>query len=95
MSAASGIIGGVLGLALLEVVVSDQGTAGRVGGLFTTVSSVLSRWLDPSVALIPDLSGSTSSSTQAEAIAYQAPAVGGYQSTPRATAANPQPAIST
>lgn len=50
-----GLVGGVVGLALLEVVVSSQQAAGRVGGLFTMAAGLLSRWLDPYTPLVPDL----------------------------------------
>lgn len=50
-----GLIAGVLGLSLLEVVVSNrQGEAGRVGDLIGGAGSLISRWIDPTVPLIPD-----------------------------------------
>ena len=49
------IAGGVLGLALLEVAVSSQAAAGRVGGLLDAVASIIARVLSPAVPAIPDL----------------------------------------
>lgn len=86
MSAVRGIITGVVGLSLLEMVVSNQDAAGRVGGLFTTVAAILTHWLDPTVPLIPDLSGTTST-THTEADIAQT-------STAKYSPAQPQPALS-
>lgn len=55
MSGWRGLVGGVVALALLEVVVSNSQAAGRVGGLFNTTAQLLSRWLDPYTPLVPDL----------------------------------------
>lgn len=55
MSALRGIIAGTVGLALLEVVVSNTQAAGRVGDAFTVISDVLAVWLDPYVPLVPNL----------------------------------------
>ncbi len=64
MSARGGLVTGLLGLTLLEVVVSNtNGAAGRVGGVFDAVAGIFKHWLDPSVPLIPDLSAKKSSSS--------------------------------
>lgn len=55
MSGWRGLAGGMAGLALLEVAVSNQQAAGRVGGVFDTAAHLLARWLDPNIPLIPDL----------------------------------------
>jgi hypothetical protein len=44
-----------MALALLEVAVSSQAAAGRVGGLLTAVSGLISHVLSPTVPAIPDL----------------------------------------
>jgi hypothetical protein len=89
MSAARGLVAGVAGLALLEAIVSNNAAAGRVGGAFTLVAGVLSHWLDPNVALIPDLRKGTPSpfgqqppGTVVSAQVY---------TTPRRVAATPKP----
>lgn len=93
MSGLRGLAVGVVGLSFLEFVVSNDQAAGRIGGLFTVPGAVLGHWLDPTVPLVPDLSGNTGgSTTHIEANAYQTPTAP-YQSTPRATAATPQPAV--
>lgn len=90
MSAVRGLAAGMAGLALLEVAVAQKGAAGRVGGLFDAVAGVLSHWLDPNTALIPDLRSSSGQSvkhppgTKVEANVYQ---------TPRRLPGTPQPAI--
>jgi hypothetical protein len=48
------VLGGVLALALLEVAVSSQVAAGRVGQLLGTVSTVVEHVLSPTVPAIPD-----------------------------------------
>ena len=55
MSAARGVVAGVLGLSLLEAVLShaDAG-GGAVGTAFTLLSKVFDRIVNPSVPLIPD-----------------------------------------
>jgi hypothetical protein len=103
VSGVRGLIGGVAGLALLEVTVSNQTAAGRVGGIFTTAASWLARWLDPNVPLIPDLragavnpfSGSTTAPTATGSLPnYTAPpaATGSLPNytTPRRLPATPQ-----
>jgi hypothetical protein len=90
MSAIRGLAAGMAGLALLEVAVAQKGAAGRVGGLFDAVAGVLDHWLDPNIALIPDLRGSSGQSvahppgTKVEANAYQ---------TPRRLPATPTPPV--
>ena len=49
------VLAGVLALALLEVTVSSNAAAGRVGGLLDATASVVSHVLSPTVAAIPDL----------------------------------------
>lgn len=55
MSALRTAAAGMLGLALLETVVSSQASANRVGTLMTALSQVISHLLSPTVAAIPDL----------------------------------------
>lgn len=101
MSGLRGFVGGLVGLSLLEVVVSNQSTAGRVSGVFGVVSKVLSRWLDPNVPLIPALvtpeqvaaaraAEANSSSGSTSGSVYTQPAPG---TKPRQTPTGPQPAI--
>lgn len=55
MSALRTAAAGMLGLALLDTVVSSTASANRVGTLLTAVSKVVSHLLSPTVAAIPDL----------------------------------------
>lgn len=56
MSGVRGFVAGVAGLSLLNVATSTQhGEAGRVGSVFDTATSLLTRWLDPYTPLVPDL----------------------------------------
>lgn len=55
MSATRGMVAGFLGLTLLEAAVSSQQAAGRVGGLISLASKFVSRVVDPTVPLVPDL----------------------------------------
>lgn len=53
-----GLIAGIIGLSLLEVVVSNRkGEAGRVGDLIGGVGTIISRWIDPDVPLVPQATG--------------------------------------
>lgn len=53
-----GLVAGIIGLSLLEVVVTNRnGEAGRVGDLIGGIGSVISRWIDPTTPLIPQRSG--------------------------------------
>lgn len=52
MSALRGLVVGTAGLALLEVSVTTG--AGRVGGVFSTLSSLLANWISPDKPLIPN-----------------------------------------
>jgi hypothetical protein len=98
VSGLRGVVVGVGGLVLLEVVVTNRnGEAGRVGGVIDTVSKGLTAWLDPYTPLIPDLSKGAASpfgpdpssgAPKVEANAYSVP------TTPRRLPATPQPAIS-
>lgn len=54
MGALRGIFAGVLGLALLQAVVSSTTSAGRVGGFMQGIASGVEHALDPNVPLIPD-----------------------------------------
>lgn len=56
-----GVLLGALGLALLQMVVSDPARADRLGTLGTVLSGAIARYLSPAIAAIPDLrSGATS-----------------------------------
>lgn len=101
MSGLRGFVGGLVGLSLLQVVTkSKYGEADRVSGAFGLVASVLSRWLDPSVPLVPDLVGSKlaaaraganpPSSTSTTGSVYVQPAPG---TKPRQTPTGPKSAI--
>lgn len=52
MSTASGIVTGVIGLTLLQVVVKN---ADRSIALIEVPANLLARWLNPYAPLIPDL----------------------------------------
>lgn len=73
MSALSGFVGGVLGLSLLEAVVSSSQATGRVGGLFDSASNVLAHLASPDVPAIPDLRTGAAATTTA----YLAPVPSG------------------
>jgi hypothetical protein len=49
-----GILLGSLGLALLQLIVSDPARAARVGALGGIASAAVARFLSPAVAAIPD-----------------------------------------
>jgi hypothetical protein len=88
MSAARGFAGGVAGLSLLELVLSNKSATGRVSGVFGAFTGLLRHWLDPNIALIPDLrtnapSGLAPPGQKVEANVY---------TTPRRLPASPQPA---
>jgi hypothetical protein len=97
MSALRGLALGTGGLALLEATVSSQAAAGRVGGAFAVVSTVLARWLDPYTPLVPNLTGNEASPfgnppgtvTQAN-IANLGAGLGSSIYAPRRLAATPQ-----
>lgn len=55
MSAWRTALSGMLGLALLDAVVSSNQAAGRVGGLLSGVGKVVEHILSPTVPAIPDL----------------------------------------
>jgi hypothetical protein len=55
VSAVGGFVSGVLGLSLLEAVLSSNQATGRVGGVFTGASSLLRHLSSPDVPAIPDL----------------------------------------
>lgn len=74
MAAARGFVAGVVGLALLELTVSSKGAAGRVSGALGGLAGLLSAWLDPTVPLIPNLTGYGAGSVHIEANAYTPPA---------------------
>lgn len=66
MGALGGFATGVLGLSLLEAVLSSSDATGRVGGVFTGAAAVLRHLSSPDVPMIPDLratAGATSSSS--------------------------------
>jgi hypothetical protein len=49
-----GVLLGALGLAALQMIVSNNARAERVGGLATTLAGTLNHFLSPSVPAIPD-----------------------------------------
>lgn len=55
MSALRGVVAGVLGLSLMEAVVTSTSGASNTGRLFDLAASFVNRLVDPSVPLIPDL----------------------------------------
>lgn len=59
-----GFIAGILGLTLLEVLVSSKTATQNLGGFFGGAATVFDHLVNPTVPLIPDLrkSGTTSSS---------------------------------
>jgi hypothetical protein len=88
MGAVGGFVTGVLGLSVLEAVLSSSDATGRVGGAFTGAAAVLRHLSSPDVPMIPDLrekSGTTSSSTTPATPAPGAGTVGA--SFPRAAGA--------
>lgn len=48
----SGFIAGILGLTLLQVALTHST---RTAGVISVPAAILSRWLDPTIPLIPDL----------------------------------------
>lgn len=54
MSAATGIIGGALALATLQLVLSSRGATSAYGAVATGPASWLEKFMDASVAAIPD-----------------------------------------
>lgn len=55
-----GVLLGAIGLALLQMVVSNPDRADRLGTLGTVVSGAIARFLSPAIAAVPDLrSGAT------------------------------------
>lgn len=57
MSAARGMVTGLLGLTLLEALLSTREATGHVTGTIGALSKGLARWLSPTAPLIPDLTG--------------------------------------
>lgn len=55
MSAVRGAVAGVLGLTMLQAIVSNQQATSNAGGLVTFVTNALARWFNPYTPLIPDL----------------------------------------
>ncbi len=49
-----GVLLGALALAALQMVVSNNARAERIGALATTLSGMLNAFLSPSIAAIPD-----------------------------------------
>jgi hypothetical protein len=91
VSGVGGFVGGLVGLSLLEVVVSNRhGEAGRVTGTFGALTKVLSDWLDPTVPLIPNLANYGAGTDHIEANSYVQPAPG---TKPRKTVTGPKSAI--
>jgi hypothetical protein len=58
-----GILLGALGLAALQMVVSSNARADRVGAIATTLAGAINHFLSPSVAAIPDRRGTTTASS--------------------------------
>lgn len=92
MSAAGGIVGGVLTLTLLQATLagSQRDGGGAVGATATLAAQVLRRVIDPAVPLIPDLRNSSPSTPTRPAV-YLPPANAG-QAAPPATAPALMPA---
>lgn len=63
MSTFTGLATGFIALTALEAVLSSKASAGRVGGIFTSVNAVFQHIADPTIPLLPDHSSSNSSST--------------------------------
>lgn len=57
MSTFTGLATGFIALTALEAVLSSKASAGRVGGVFTSVNAVFQHLADPTIPLIPDRSG--------------------------------------
>jgi len=55
MSALGGFVSGVIGLSLLEAVVSSSQASDRASGVFTGAASLLRHLVSPEVPAIPDL----------------------------------------
>jgi hypothetical protein len=55
MSALGGFVSGVIGLSLLEAVVSSSQATDRASGVFTGAASLLRHLASPEVPAIPDL----------------------------------------
>lgn len=54
MSALRGLLGGVIGLSLLEATVSSAAATNNASAAVTLVTGALRRLIDPAVPLIPD-----------------------------------------
>lgn len=94
VSGARSFIAGLVGLSLLEMIVSNRhGEAGRVAGAMTTVADVLSYWLDPMQPLIPNIANwNVDSSHQILASGGVGPAVF-VMPKRQTTPASPKPAV--
>ena len=79
MSTVTGILGGALTLATLQLVLSSQGATSAFGALATTPASWLEKIMDATVAAIPDHSisapASSSSSSAAPSSATNASSI--------------------
>lgn len=74
MSAFSGFIGGVVGLSLLELVVSNTAATDRAGGAFVGVANVVRTLASPYVPAVPDLRVPASQRPRLNPLAPGAPA---------------------
>ncbi len=78
MSSATGIIGGALALATLQLVLSSAQATSAFGKLATVPAALLEKIMDAGVAAIPDHSikapaGSSSAAPSAAAVSYSIP----------------------
>ena len=58
-----GFLGGVLGLIVLEIVVTNRQASGRVGGIFSGIAAATSWFVDAGVPGIPDRTGKSATSS--------------------------------
>lgn|GEM_PF-4677572 len=79
MSTATGILGGALALAALQLVLTSQQATSAFGSLATVPASWIEKIMDATVAAIPDHSisapaSSSSAAPSAAAVSYSLPA---------------------
>jgi len=67
MSTFTGLTTGFIALTALEAVLSSKASAGRVGGIFTSVNAVFQHIADPTIPLLPDRSGNSGSAVVSSA----------------------------
>lgn len=80
-----GLLAGALGLAFLELVVSNPAASGRLGSAATGIGDVVRRFLSPAVPLFSPAAPKSSSSSTTPAPATPAPAYPSPNGFPKGT----------